>query len=161
MTENTGVIVGALSFRNPYDGNTLNEVIKQYESIFGKAPRHLTVDRGYRGKKQIGETEIHSPKPFNDKTLNKHQQRKLRKRFRRRAGIEPVIGHLKTDYRLGRNFYKGIIGDEINVLLAAAAYNCKRMMNKWRESIFDFFQNLFFHLLFSKKILFGDLKQGF
>ncbi|PGH37317.1 MAG: IS5/IS1182 family transposase, partial [Candidatus Nephrothrix sp. EaCA] len=57
VTENTGVIVGAISFRNPYDGNILNEVIKQYESIFGKVPRHLTVDRGYRGKKQIGETE--------------------------------------------------------------------------------------------------------
>jgi len=50
VTENTGVIVGALSFRNSYYCNTLNEVIKQYESIFGKAPRHLTVDRGYPGK---------------------------------------------------------------------------------------------------------------
>jgi len=45
--------------------------------------------------------------------------------FCKRAGIEPTIGHLKTDYRLGRNFYKRLLGDTINVMLAAAAYNFK------------------------------------
>ena len=48
--------------------------------------------------------------------------------FRKRAGIEPVIGHCKSDHRLGRNFYKGLFGDSINVMLAAAAYNLKRAM---------------------------------
>ncbi len=46
----------------------------------------------------------------------------------KRAGIEPTIGHLKSDHCLGRNFYKGVTGDSINVLLAAAAYNFKRAM---------------------------------
>ena len=46
----------------------------------------------------------------------------------KRAGIEPTIGHLKADRRLSRNFYKGVKGDAINVLLAAAAYNFKRAM---------------------------------
>ena len=46
----------------------------------------------------------------------------------KRAGIEPTIGHLKADHRLSRNFYKGVKGDAINVLLAAAAYNFKRAM---------------------------------
>ena len=46
----------------------------------------------------------------------------------KRAGIEPTIGHLKEDHRLSRNFYKGVKGDAINVLLAAAAYNFKRAM---------------------------------
>ena len=50
------------------------------------------------------------------------------KLFCKRAGIEPTIGHLKSDYRLGRNFYKGLLGDAINVMLAAAAYNFKRAM---------------------------------
>ena len=45
--------------------------------------------------------------------------------FCKRAGIEPTIGHLKTNYRLGRNFYKRLLGDTINVMLAAAAYNFK------------------------------------
>lgn len=47
-----------------------------------------------------------------------------------RKGIELVIGHLKEDYRLCRNYYKGIVGDEINVMLAAAGFNFKGMMNK-------------------------------
>ena len=135
MTENTGVIVGALSFSdNPYDGHTLPHVLKQYEELMGKSPVEATVDRGYRGKKKIGETQINIPKPFNDKALSKYKQRKLRDQFKRRAGIEPVIGHLKSDHRLSRNFYKGIIGDQINVLFAAAAFNFKRMMNKWRKN---------------------------
>lgn len=52
----------------------------------------------------------------------------MHKLFCKRAGIEPTIGHLKSDYRLDRNFYKGVVGDSINILLAAAAYNFKRAM---------------------------------
>ena len=159
VTENTGVIVGAMSFsNNPYDGHTLPAVLDQYKTIFGKSPKEATVDRGYRGKTQIGETKINIPKPFNDKTLSKYQQTKLRKQFKRRAAIEPVIGHLKSDHRLSRNFYTGIKGDEINILLAAAAFNFKRMMNKWRKSIFDFIQNSIQNCNFVFKILFFNLK---
>ena len=35
---------------------------------------------------------------------------------------------INPDHRLSRNFYKGVKGDAINVLLAAAAYNFKRAM---------------------------------
>ena len=69
-------------------------------------------------------------------------QKRLKEGHRKRASIEPVIGHLKTDHRQGRNFYKGIDGDNINIMLAAAAFNFKRMMNKWKSSFFVFFQNL-------------------
>lgn len=41
--------------------------------------------------------------------------------FRKRAGIEPVIGHCKSDHRLGQIFYKGLFGDSINVMIAATA----------------------------------------
>jgi len=51
-----------------------------------------------------------------------------RKRFRRRAAIEPIIGHLKSNYRLKRNFLKGFMGDQINLLMAAAAFNFKKWM---------------------------------
>ena len=57
-----------------------------------------------------------------------YQKRKKYKLFCKRAGIEPTIGHLKADHRLSRNFYKGMKGDAINVLLSAAAYNFKRAM---------------------------------
>jgi len=48
--------------------------------------------------------------------------------MRRRSSIEPVIGHLKQDHRVGRNYLKGLKGDQINILLAAAAYNFKRFI---------------------------------
>jgi len=73
------------------------------EKLTGREPRNGVCDRGYRGE---------------------------RKYFRKRAGIEPVIGHLKENHRLSRNYDRGIIGDEINVMLAAAAFNFKRMINK-------------------------------
>ena len=57
-----------------------------------------------------------------------HTRRKKHELFCKRAGIEPTIAHLKSDFRLGRNFYKGVFGDAVNVLLAAAAYNFKRAM---------------------------------
>ena len=62
------------------------------------------------------------------KTDSQYMKARKHELFRKRAGIEPVIGHCKSDYRLGRNFYKGLFGDSINVMLAAAAFNLKRAM---------------------------------
>lgn len=139
-TQRTGVIVGAMSFRNPYDGHTLQPALDQAERLLGKASiKTATVDRGYRGVSKINEVIIQSPKPFNKKALTKYKQNKLKKHFIRRAAIEPTIGHLKSDHRMSRNYYKGIIGDSINVMLSAAAYNFKRMMRKWKSSFYYFF----------------------
>jgi IS5 family transposase len=63
-----------------------------------------------------------------------------------RALSRPVIGHLKEDHRLSRNYYKGITGDEINVMLAAAGFNFKRMMNKWKSSFRLFLEKIFLFL---------------
>jgi IS5 family transposase len=49
---------------------------------------------------------------------------KKRKLCKRRAAIEPIIGHLNSDFRLSSNLLKGQDGDEINVLMAACA--CER-----------------------------------
>lgn len=134
----SGVIVGALGFRNEYDGHTLEAALKQVNELVGKWPRFATVDRGYRGKSQIGETQILLPKAPK-KNISRYQANKLRKLHRKRASIEPIIGHVKQDHRLNRNFYKGIVGDNINIMLAAAAFNFKRMMNKWKSSFASFF----------------------
>lgn len=56
---------------------------------------------------------------------------KKTKKFRRRTAIEPIIGHMKSDHRMQRNYLKGFIGDEINLLLAAAAFNLKKWMNRF------------------------------
>jgi len=61
------------------------------------------------------------------KRATAYEKQKARKRFRRRAGTEPVIGHLKSDYRLGRNYLRGIAGDGINLMMAAAAFNFKKL----------------------------------
>lgn len=60
-----------------------------------------------------------------DKDITKAQ----RKKHSKRAAIEPVISHLKQDYRLCRNYLKGIPGDNMNLILAAAAMNFKRRIN--------------------------------
>ena len=137
----TGVIVGALGFRNEYDGHTLEPALEQVERLREKAPKRAKVDRGYRGKKQIGTTEILIPSPPK-KNLSYYQRKKLSQAHKKRAAIEPIIGHIKADHRLNRNFYKGIVGDNINIMLAAAAFNFKRMMNKWKSSFWHFFQSI-------------------
>ena len=63
----------------------------------------------------------------------------------------PKIGHLKADHRLSRNFYKGIKGDDINVMLAAAAMNFKRMMNIWKKQIWQLFYRLVFMIKSDKQ----------
>ena len=101
-----------------------------------KEPKSVFLDRGYRGPKKIGDTELHTPKPDKNITTSK------RKRHKRRAAIEPVIGHLKHDYRMIRNYLKGTAGDAINVMMAAAAMNFKRIMNKWTQQFIFCFKNL-------------------
>lgn len=142
VTQYTGVIVGAKSFRNEFDGNTLQESLEQILELKESKVKTATVDRGYRGQKEVDGISIQIPKPFTKKQTD-YEKKKLRKAHSRRAAIEPVIGHLKSDHRLGRNFYKGLVGDFINILLAATAYNFKRMMNKWKKSFSQFFEALF------------------
>jgi IS5 family transposase len=146
VTQKSGVIIGALNFPdNDYDGHTLDAVLEQQQRLTGHKLKEAFVDRGYRGRKQVGDTLIHTPNPFNKK-LSKYQQSKLKKGFTTRAAIEPKIGHLKADHRLSRNFYKGIKGDNINVMLAAAAMNFKRMMNIYKYNSCAFFYRLFVFL---------------
>jgi len=146
----TGVIVGAMGFRNEYDGHTLPPVLEQIKKLTGKYPKVAKVDRGYKGKKRIGETEILMPSPPK-KSDSYYKRKKNSNAHKKRAAIEPIIGHLKSDHRLNRNFYKGVVGDNINIMLAAAAFNFKRMMNIWKSSFYQFFQKIFtpiFNLIF-------------
>ena len=124
----SGIILAAVSFRNEYDGHTIEATLQQTERMTGRRIENLAGDRGYRGTKQVGTTRILIPQAPKDKD-SYYQKRKKHKLFCKRAGIEPTIGHLKSDYRLSRNFYKGVKGDAINIMLAAAAYNFKRAMN--------------------------------
>ena len=50
--------------------------------------------------------------------------------MRRRSAIEPVIGHLKDDHRMDRNYLAHREGDANNAILAAAGYNFRRVL-RW------------------------------
>ena len=128
-TAKSNIIVGVVSHAsNIYDGDTLKEVLEHISHIRGKEVSQAVCDRGYRGKKEVGGTAIILPSK-GLKRDNRYQRDKKRKQCRRRAAIEPIIGHLKSDFRLSRNYLKGVVGDEINVLMAATAWNLKKWLN--------------------------------
>jgi IS5 family transposase len=133
-TKTTGVIIGAINIeKNVHDSKTLVAAIGQQQRLTGHVLTNNFVDRGYRGVKEVLGTKIIIP-DVGGKERTAYEKQKLRLGFKRRAAIEPTIGHLKQEHRLSRNFYKGVKGDNINVLLAAAALNFKRMMNKWKDN---------------------------
>jgi len=150
----TGVILGALSLsKNDYDGHTLPEVIKQFKEINGYAPERAIVDLGYKGISSIGGTKI--VRPESGKGKSKYLRRKMRSEQRKRAGIEGKISHLKNDYRMNRNYYKGIVGDVINMFLAASSLNLKLWINNYKKRLKYFCLNLLITLkiIFEQNIL--------
>ena len=136
--------------RPTFDGHTVPEVLLQVKRLLNRVPGIGIADRGYRGKAKVNDTRIVTPKPAR-KNASKEMIALARKRFRRRAGIEPIIGHLKSDHRLDRNYLKGFVGDQINLLMAAATFNFKKWM---REAIFlPHYLKLLLQALFTKNNL--------
>jgi IS5 family transposase len=127
-TVKSNIIVGALAFEeNKYDGHTLPRVLAQVKKLTKMIPDNAWVDRGYRGKSRVNDTKINYPKPL-AKNLSDKVKELIQKQFRKRAGIEGIISHLKNEHRLDRNYLKGFLGDEINVFMAAAAFNFRKWM---------------------------------
>ena len=143
----TGLVLGAMAFHgNPYDGHTLEAQLRQVERLTGKLPVTAIVDQGYRGTRLSLDTEIVHPNQRR-KLASPYQERKRRAQLRARASIEPVIGHLKTDHRLIRNFLKGTSGDKINTILAGAAFNFRKWINKVLSRLLNFLFQLLFLVL--------------
>ena len=150
-----GVILGALSMsKNDYDGHTLPKAIEQFQKINAYSPKRAIVDLGYKGVNTIGETQI--IRPESGKGKSKYLRRKMRNDQRRRAGIEGKISHLKNDYRMIKNYYKGIKGDIMNVFLAASALNLKMWINNYKRRLKYFCLNL----LMTLKIIFEQCLTG-
>ena len=128
-TSRGGWFLGAMAVHgNPYDGHTLSRALSQVERI-AKQPEHAFVDRGYRGHGYQGDVEVHV-----DKVRRGRTARSLWRWMKRRAAIEPGIGHLKRKHRMDRNRLKGKEGDNINAILSAAGMNFRKLL-KWAADL--------------------------
>ena len=129
-----GIILSGADCENGYDGHTLEKIVKVHNEISGIKLTDVYCDRGYRGAK-IEALKVHIPKPPLKKE-SEYAKGKKRKHFRNRAGIEPIIGHLKQDFRMGLNYLKGKLGDILNGLLGCAAFNFKKWMKSFSFCLF-------------------------
>jgi IS5 family transposase len=113
---------------NPYDGHTLNTVIPDMEALIGNTIERLLADKGYRGH--------NAPPDYKFRVFISGQKRrvtpKIKRELRRRSAVEPVIGHLKSEHRMGRNYLWHRQGDAANAVLAAVGYNFRRLI-RWLE----------------------------
>lgn len=138
-TSKSNWIVGVQAHHgNPYDGATLKASIDQTERLTGIRPTEAFVDRGYRGKD-------HHPEDVKIHITGQHKASgALKKRFKRRNAIEPVIGHEKQDHRLGRNYLKGQEGDRINALLSGCGFNLRKLLRAFSCALQTWLSGLVF-----------------
>ena len=108
---------------NPYDGHTLAKAIATTERITSVPVTNAFVDKGYRGHDYSGEATIHLAGSSTRRLTRTQYHRR-----RRRSAVEPKIGHLKSDNRMDRCFLKGLAGDSINAVLAAAGSNLLKLL---------------------------------
>lgn len=159
MLPGSNIIVGVKTFTgNPHDSKTLEPTLEQCKRVTGLTFKRAIVDRGYRGVTQIGQTEVLIPGKVKPKTAWKKQW--YRKKFRSRSAIEPIIGHLKSDYRMIRNYLKGTQGDQINALMAAAALNFRRLLRKYEQQLIFYLFEIFRKLYPKRKFNFLCLNIG-
>jgi IS5 family transposase len=113
---------------NPFDGHTLGPVVAGLEALTGVETRRIHVDRGYRGHNHPHKFRVWITGQVRRVT------RPIRREMKRRAAVEPVIGHVKAEHRMGRNYLKGRHGDRINAVLAAAGYNFSLLL-RWLRTL--------------------------
>jgi transposase, IS5 family len=129
-----------------HDSKTIEPLKEQMEKNSFKLPQEIVYDRGGRGRTEIKGVKISTPsKPI--KSKSQYQKIKKRKKFRRRAAIEPVIGHLKSDLRMAENYLLSKSSLKINALLSATAWNLKKWMKNdisWLLKILKYYPQLIF-----------------
>jgi len=134
MLPGSNIIVGTVNFQgNPHGSKTLQTTLDHCQKITGKTFERAIFDRGYRGRKKMRDTSLLVSGAARGKTP--YEKQKYRKKFRSRAAIEPVIGHLNHDHKMIRNYLKGTFGDEINALMAATAFNLKIWMREMEKNV--------------------------
>ena len=112
LTKNSNIIVGVSAHKtNIHDSKTLDLVLNNAVSNVGiEIINEAICDRGYRGTSEtiINDDIIPISIPGIRLKRDTRQQIKIKKeKFKRRAAIEPIIGHMKSDHRMARNYLKG------------------------------------------------------
>jgi IS5 family transposase len=130
-TSKESFVVGMKSLvGNPYDGHTLKESLTQVKRLTGVIPKEAYVDRGYKGHGvEVDDTAVWIAGAKRGVTPT------IKKKLKRRNAVEPVIGHMKNDGRLGRNFLKGAAGDAINALLCGAGHNLRKILRQLAQNL--------------------------
>jgi transposase, IS5 family len=124
VTNREGFVLASKSLEgNPYDGHTLSTTIDQVVVLTGLEPARIYVDLGYRGHDYAHKERVFIARQRRGLTPT------IKRELRRRSAIEPMIGHMKADGRLGRNHLLGAAGDAINALLVAAGHNLRLILN--------------------------------
>ncbi len=132
-------VLGIQAFHgNPYDGHTLKDSLMQVKKLTGWDAKDVYVDLGYRGHGITGDTKVHV---VNFRTMAK-KVRSVKRWFKRRSAIEPVIGHLKQDNGMQRNYLQGEEGDKINALLSGCGFNMRKLLKVflWPKWTWQFIQ---------------------
>ena len=111
----------------PYDGHTLATILTETQALTGVEIKRAYVDTGYVGHNASKPLRVYR----SGQKRGVHGQ--IKRELRRRAAIEPVIGHLKSDGHLGRNYLKGRHGDHANAVLTATGYNLRLVLRWLRE----------------------------
>lgn len=133
-TNESNWVVGVQALHgNPYDGHTLAGAIEQVERITGRQVKEAFVDKGYRGHDYIGDGQVH----ITGQRGKGKAGPALRKRKKRRSAVEPKIGHMKSDNRMGRNFLKGVEGDRTNAILAGIGSNLRKLLAAFWPALLD------------------------
>jgi IS5 family transposase len=135
MSKEENMVLAVVNYTgNPNDSKTVEDTLNKVEQITGRKVKAAIVDRGYKVKKTVNGTQIIKPSPLGSGSTA-YEKMKMRKYFRRRSAIEPVISHMKNQYMMKRNFLKGVQGDVINAVMAGAAFNFKRWLNQKLKEI--------------------------
>ena len=96
------------------------------EALVGNTIARMLMDKGYRGH--------NAPPDYKFRVFISGQKRgvtpRIKRQLRRRSAVEPVIGHLKAEHRMGRNYLWFGRGDAANAILAAVGYNFRRLI-RW------------------------------
>lgn len=126
---------------NPYDGHTVDTALKRVLLHTSKMPEHLLADRGYRGSESTLLSQVHiTGKRRGRGKAHPDQQH-------RRNSIEPIIGHLKSDGLMFRNFLRGFRGDKIHAVLCGVGLNLRKVMRKLAELLWPYEKGAYLRLI--------------